>query len=58
MTSTYRIYFRDTGGTYYVVGGRNAKEAVRTAKAVARKFAGLRRPKVTRIQRLARPESS
>lgn len=52
--NTYRVFFRQRPATYYSVAGRNAQEAVRNAKVVARKFDRVIRPVVTRIQRIYR----
>ncbi len=52
MKNVYRVYFRHRATSYFSLAGRNAREAVRNAKAVARKFDGVARPVVTRIQRL------
>jgi hypothetical protein len=49
---TYRVYFRQPANCYFSLAGRNAREAVRNAKAVARKLHGVARPVVIRIQRL------
>ena len=54
MSNVYRVYFRHRASSYFSVSGRNVREAAKNAKGVARKFDGVARPVVTRIQRLYR----